>query len=307
MFVVMEFTLANFVEPWLFGRSVGLNPVAVLFAFVFWTWIWGAIGLVLAVPLTLSAVVFAKQMPQLRWLATLLGNEEPLSEAIALYQRLLSGNVHEATRICDVHASRERQVERLDQVVVPAIYCAKRERDRLAITPAEFEQFEATAETMLGEWSQQIERQETAFPVMISPLDDPADQLLAQALGCALPPTARLAIEEADSAISKKSDPSASIRIVCVLPNHNMARLVEVCRLLLRANKAGRIYILYWKPLRHSGKLRRYLRRLLGQRVDLVTNLRDAARLVDFIAGRRMAKLQHDSLLSEVEALPTSN
>lgn len=307
MFVTMEFILANFVEPWLFGRSVGLNPVGVLFAFVFWTWVWGPVGLVLAVPLTLSAVVFAKQMPQLAWLATLLGNDEPLSEPIALYQRLLSGNTHEATRMCEIHASRDRQLERLDGVMVPAIACAKRERDRLAITTSEFEQIESTADTVLRDWAHKIERSEDAFPVTISPLDDAADRLLAQTLECALPPTLRPTIVEADSTTAKNAGNAPSVRVVCVLPNHNMPRLIEVCRSLLRANKSTPIYILYWKPLRHSGKLRRYLRRLLGRRVDLVTNLRDAVRLIDFIAERRMSKPQQVPSLVEAAAVPAAN
>jgi predicted PurR-regulated permease PerM len=306
MFVVMEFILGNFVEPWLFGRSVGLNPVGVLLAFVFWTWVWGPIGLVLAVPLTLSLVVFAKQMPQLTWLATLLGNDESLSEAIALYQRLLSGNVHEAARMCDIHAERDRQLERLDGVMVPAIACAKRERDRMAITPTEFEQIDSTAKTVLSDWKLKISRTEDAIPLTICPLDDSADHLLAQALECALPSTVQPTIEDVDTAASRKSDRSQTVRMVCVLPNHNMQRLAEVCRTLMRANKSP-IYILYWKPLRNSGKLRRYLRRLLGRRVDLVTNLRDATRLIEFIAERRMAKPQHDTSLPEVAALQTAN
>jgi predicted PurR-regulated permease PerM len=77
-FIVADLTVGNFVEPLLFGRKTRLSPFAVLFAVVFWTSIWGPMGLILAVPLTLALVVFGEHVPPLSPLALLLGNTPAL-------------------------------------------------------------------------------------------------------------------------------------------------------------------------------------------------------------------------------------
>lgn len=73
LFVVAELTISNFLEPLIFGRSMGISPIGVLIAAIFWTWIWGPIGLVLAMPMTVCLVVAAQYIPQLRFLDVLLG------------------------------------------------------------------------------------------------------------------------------------------------------------------------------------------------------------------------------------------
>jgi predicted PurR-regulated permease PerM len=56
VFAVVEIITANLIEPWLYGRSTGITPLAVLLSAVFWAWIWGPIGLLLSMPLTVSLV-----------------------------------------------------------------------------------------------------------------------------------------------------------------------------------------------------------------------------------------------------------
>src|SRR5579885_2984594 len=51
LFVVLESINSNAVEPWLYGSSTGVSSIALIVAAVFWTWLWGPIGLVLATPL----------------------------------------------------------------------------------------------------------------------------------------------------------------------------------------------------------------------------------------------------------------
>ncbi|HEX4195235.1 MAG TPA: AI-2E family transporter, partial [Stellaceae bacterium] len=78
VFVVIEILATNWLEPWLFGASAGMSPVAVLVAATFWTWLWGPIGLVLSTPLTAFLVVIGHYAAPLRFVAVLLGNEAPL-------------------------------------------------------------------------------------------------------------------------------------------------------------------------------------------------------------------------------------
>src|SRR5262245_7693901 len=52
LYVVLELLLNNVAEPWLYGGSVGVSSVGVIVSAIFWTWLWGPVGLVLAMPLT---------------------------------------------------------------------------------------------------------------------------------------------------------------------------------------------------------------------------------------------------------------
>ena len=59
LYLVVEATMGQVVEPLLYGRSTGLSPFAVVVAATFWTWLWGPIGLIVSTPLTLCLVYSA--------------------------------------------------------------------------------------------------------------------------------------------------------------------------------------------------------------------------------------------------------
>ena len=59
---------------------------------IFWRWLWGAIGLILSMPLTLCLVVLGRHFHQLRFLDVLLGDRPPLSPVESFYQRILAGD-----------------------------------------------------------------------------------------------------------------------------------------------------------------------------------------------------------------------
>ena len=65
LFVTLELFCGNVLEPWLYGKGTGVSAVAVLVAAVFWTWLWGIAGLLLATPLTVCLLVIGKHVPQL--------------------------------------------------------------------------------------------------------------------------------------------------------------------------------------------------------------------------------------------------
>jgi len=64
--------LGMIVEPRLMGRSLGLSPLAILFALFFWGWLWGIPGMVLAVPILAILKIVAANFPSTRWLEGLL-------------------------------------------------------------------------------------------------------------------------------------------------------------------------------------------------------------------------------------------
>lgn len=81
--LVLEQITGNFVDPKLQGRQLSLSPLVVLLALIFWGWVWGVAGALLAVPLTIALVIVCMHVPELRPLAILLseeGDEEKLRE-----------------------------------------------------------------------------------------------------------------------------------------------------------------------------------------------------------------------------------
>ncbi len=95
----LEIISNNVLEPWLYGSRTGLSPVALIVAAVFWTWLWGGVGLLLSTPLTVCLVVMGKYIPQLAFLGILLSDEAVLSPKMRLYQRLLASDLQEAETV----------------------------------------------------------------------------------------------------------------------------------------------------------------------------------------------------------------
>lgn len=75
-YLVINFTLGNFVEPRIMGRALGLSPLVVFLSMVFWGMLWGPVGALLAVPLTMVIKILLASTEDLRWAAVLLGSSE---------------------------------------------------------------------------------------------------------------------------------------------------------------------------------------------------------------------------------------
>ena len=128
LFVVIELLSNNVMEPWLYGSSTGMSPVAILVAAVFWTWLWGPIGLVMATPLTVCFVVLGKYVPQLAFFDVILGDEPVLPPDERLYQRLLALDEDEALELLEEFLEDHTLEQVYDGVMVPALSLAERDR-----------------------------------------------------------------------------------------------------------------------------------------------------------------------------------
>ncbi len=137
VFLGLDTVTANVVEPLLFGHSTGVSPVALLVAAVFWTWIWGPVGLVLSTPITICLVVLGQHVPKLRVLWLLLGDRPPLPPAVAFYQRLLAGDRLEAADVVSERVAAAGLDPVYDEVLVPALRMTRREREFRGLTPAD--------------------------------------------------------------------------------------------------------------------------------------------------------------------------
>ncbi|WP_137128429.1 AI-2E family transporter [Roseomonas sp. HF4] len=96
LFLVGETLVGQVAEPVVFAHSTGLSPTSVIMAAIFWGWIWGPIGLILAMPLTLCLVVLGRHVERLEFLDVILGDQPPLTPPEGFYQRMLAGDRDEA-------------------------------------------------------------------------------------------------------------------------------------------------------------------------------------------------------------------
>lgn len=125
LFVVLELFSNNVMEPWLYGKRTGVSAVAVLVAAVFWTWLWGIVGLLLATPLTVCLLVIGKHVPQLSFLDILLGNEPVFEPAKRVYQRLVGGDQEEAAELVEACCEHTPLVEVYDTMLISALALAQ--------------------------------------------------------------------------------------------------------------------------------------------------------------------------------------
>ena len=91
LYAVVELITGQVIEPVLYGHSTGLSPVSVIVAAIFWSWLWGPIGLILSTPLTLCLVVLGRHVPRLEFLDVILGDRPALTPIESFYQRILAG------------------------------------------------------------------------------------------------------------------------------------------------------------------------------------------------------------------------
>jgi len=124
-------------EPLLYGQSAGVSQVALLVAIAFWTWLWGPVGLIVATPLTVCLVVLSRYVPDLQFLAVLLGDEPPLDLHARLYQRLLAGDAEEAREIVHEFGDAHPESHAYDELLVPALVAMRADRVRAALSPAD--------------------------------------------------------------------------------------------------------------------------------------------------------------------------
>ena len=136
-FFLLDLVTGNVIEPLLFGHSTGVTPVALLIAAIFWTWVWGPLGLVLSTPLTVCLVVMGQHVPSLRWLSLLMGDEAPLEPHAAYYQRLLAGDQAEALLIAKQFVTQNGLDAMPDTVIVPALRMARQDRKHSGLSPAD--------------------------------------------------------------------------------------------------------------------------------------------------------------------------
>lgn len=121
LYLVLDLIVSNFVEPMLYGFSIGVSPTALIVAIVFWTVMWGPVGTLLATPLTVCLAVLGRHVSKLEFLSILLSDERPLSVMEEFYHRLLSDDIDEALTIGETYRKENTLTAFYDFILMPVI------------------------------------------------------------------------------------------------------------------------------------------------------------------------------------------
>jgi predicted PurR-regulated permease PerM len=212
IFVLLETLCMVVLEPLLYGQSAGVSTVALLCSVAFWAWLWGPVGLLLATPLTVCLIVFAKHVPGMEFIGILVADAPPIAPPIAYYQRLLAEGDAEAARIASEYATDHPIEAVYDDLILPALGRARRDRRHEQLTETEERRvWQTTREIVLGLHAKRQAGQLAAeaeggvapstaarplrtIRVLASPVRDEADELGLMMLGHLLDP-ARWTIE----------------------------------------------------------------------------------------------------------------
>ncbi len=149
LYVVGEIIMGNVIEPVVQGQRTGLSPLAVVLSAAFWTLLWGPIGLLLAIPLTVVLVVLGRHVDRLEFLHVMLGDTPPLSPAERFYQRMLAGDPAEPVEQAERLIRERTLVDYYDDVLVEGLRLAQVDADRGTLDPERFAEIHETAEVVI--------------------------------------------------------------------------------------------------------------------------------------------------------------
>lgn len=149
-YLVSELTMGQVVEPLVFGHGTGLSPIAVIISTIFWTWLWGPLGLLLAMPLTVCLVVLGRHIEALHFFEVLLGDQPAFTPEQSFYQRVLTGDSSEATYQAELFLKDGSPlVNYLDTVALKGLQLAERDAERGVLDESNLELIDATVQEVM--------------------------------------------------------------------------------------------------------------------------------------------------------------
>jgi predicted PurR-regulated permease PerM len=117
----LEVFTNNFIEPIVLGGSTGISPLAVIISALFWTWLWGPIGLLVATPLAACLVVLGRYFSGFHFCSVLLASDPPTSSETKLLRLLTENRSLEAKRLIHDLGGQQLSFKLADDLLIPAI------------------------------------------------------------------------------------------------------------------------------------------------------------------------------------------
>jgi hypothetical protein len=263
--VVLELIVGNVLEPILYGRSMGVSEVALLVSAAFWAWLWGPVGLVLAVPMTVCVAVLGKYVPQLKFFEVLLRDEPVLSHPVRYYQRLLAHDDDEAADMVEEYLTDHPWESVFDEVLLPALALARRDAERGELEADERESVYQTTREVLDELvfrQQQISKlasvpvgeeppERPEVPALAFPAHDEADELALHMLAQLLAPAGcRLEVFSSRSlaaeVLRRAGEERPAFVVIGALPPRGLAQSRHLCKRLRAACPELKLFVVCW-------------------------------------------------------------
>ena len=275
LFVGLELFNNNVLEPWLYGKHTGVSAVAVLVAAVFWLWLWGPVGLLLATPLTVCLLVVGKHVPQLAFLDVLLGNEPVFEPKKRIYQRLVAGDQEEADELLEDLLDQSPVVEIYDTVLMPALALAETHWHRGEFDDGKHKFILESLREMIQdriERQQEMQSHETTDDTQVENEDSDLVDLINSPRPCILSLPARSEADEIAAMMLAQVLETKS----CVVQAVSVTSLASEMLDLVELRKADVVCISATPPgaMMHARYLCRHLRRRFPK-VKLVVGLWD--------------------------------
>ena len=151
LYIVTELIMGQAVEPMVYGHSTGLSPFAVIIAAIFWTWIWGPIGLILSTPLTLCLVVLGRHIEQLEFLDVALGDRPALTPTENFYQRILAGDPDEAVEQAERFLAEHSLSAYYDEVALEGLQLAAADATRGVLSEQQVERINLAVKELVDD------------------------------------------------------------------------------------------------------------------------------------------------------------
>ena len=266
LFVVVELISNNVMEPWLYGASTGLSNVAILVAAVFWTWLWGSIGLLVATPLTVCMAVIGKYVAPLKFLYVLLGDDDALPPAVRFYQRLLADDRADAEHVVLALAGERGAHVVADEVYLPALRMARRDRTAGALTADDETRIFDDTLAIVRPPGKLLEQEPPATPVvccpqvLACPAHHRADEITMYVLAEALLPlgvkttvmSTRALPIDVERAIERDTP---AVVVIGIVPPGGLPQAQYLCRRLRKKFPALPILVGFWGRSRNFDKL----------------------------------------------------
>ena len=178
LYIVIELLVGQAVEPMMYGHSTGLSPLAVVVAAIFWSWLWGPIGLILSMPLTLCLVVLGRHVERLEFLEVLLGDRPALTPVESFYQRILAGDADEAQDHAELLLKDRSLSSYYDEVALRGLQLAAEDAQRGVLHLEQLERVKNTIKELVSELAANDDREpapEKSDDAAAAPQDDARD------------------------------------------------------------------------------------------------------------------------------------
>jgi predicted PurR-regulated permease PerM len=264
LFLVLELTCTNFVEPWLFSSRTGISSLALLAMAIFWTLLWGWPGLILSTPLTVCIVVLGRYVPQMSFLHTLLGTDAELSAEALFYERLLAMDQHEAHAVANRFLEGKSIVQLYDSVLIPALALVEQDRHQgnlddvrcnfffltigeLVAELTDYNQQDIDSSAPLTRFSMQPD-----FAVVCISASDQADelatQMLVQLMERAAYQTLHLRASVSSEILDSLANEPNTVIFISALPPFAFSQARNICQRVRSHLPYNRIVIGLWNP-----------------------------------------------------------